>query len=80
MREGSDEIVGATIVAAHAGELISQISLAMTNGLGLKKIAGTIYPYPTQAEALKKVGDAFNRTRLTPWVKWLFERWLGLWR
>jgi len=75
--EGSDEIVGATIVAAHAGELISQISLAMTNGLGLKKIANTIYPYPTQGEAIKKVGDAFNRTRLTPWVKWLFERWLA---
>jgi len=73
---GSDKIVGATIVAPNAGDLISEITLAMTSGLGLKKIAGTIHPYPTQAEAIRRVGDQFNRTRLTPLVKSLFEKWL----
>ena len=72
-----DKILGATIVAAHAGEMISEITLAMVGGLGLSAIARTIHPYPTQAEAIKKVGDAYNRTRLTPWLKALFGKWLA---
>ncbi len=76
VREGTDQILGATIVARHAGEMLSEITLAMTGGLGLGKIARTIHPYPTQAEAIRKIGDAYNRTRLTPRVKRLFERWL----
>jgi pyruvate/2-oxoglutarate dehydrogenase complex dihydrolipoamide dehydrogenase (E3) component len=73
----ADKILGATIVAAHAGDLISEITLAVVGGLGLATIARTIHPYPTQAEALKKLGDAYNRTRLTPFVKWLFGKWLS---
>ncbi len=73
----NDAILGATIVAAHAGDLISEITLAMVGKVGLSTLARTIYPYPTQAEAIKKVGDAYNRTRLTPTVKWLFEKWLA---
>jgi pyruvate/2-oxoglutarate dehydrogenase complex dihydrolipoamide dehydrogenase (E3) component len=72
-----DKILGATVVAAHAGDLISELTLAMVGRLGLRAIADTIHPYPTQAEAIKKVGDAYNRTRLTPAVKWLFEKWLS---
>ena len=74
---GGDKILGATIVAAHAGEMISELTLAMVGRLGLGTIARTIHPYPTQAEAIKKAGDAYNRTRLTPTVKWLFENWLA---
>jgi len=74
---GKGKIVGATIVASHAGDLISEITLAMVAGLGLGTIARTIHPYPTQAEAIKKVADAYNRTRLTPFVKGLFEKWLA---
>jgi hypothetical protein len=48
----------------------------MTAGLGLGALARTLHPYPTQGEAVKKVGDAYNRTRLTPFVKWLFDTWL----
>jgi hypothetical protein len=69
--------VAATIVAAHAGDLISEITLAMTHGLGLQKLGSTIHPYPTQADAIRRLGDQFNRTRLTPWVKSLFQRWLA---
>ena len=76
-RKGTDRIVGATIVAPHAGDLISEITLAMVHGLGLSKIGNTIHPYPTQAEAIRRLGDQFNRTRLTPFVKSLFRRWLS---
>ncbi|MCR9200926.1 MAG: mercuric reductase [Planctomycetaceae bacterium] len=65
-RKGTDQIVGATIVAENAGDLISEVTLAMTNKVGLGKIASTIHPYPTQAEAIRKLGDQINRTRLTP--------------
>jgi pyruvate/2-oxoglutarate dehydrogenase complex dihydrolipoamide dehydrogenase (E3) component len=77
VRKGTDRIVAATIVAAHAGDLISEITLAMTHGLGLQKLGSTIHPYPTQADAIRRLGDQFNRTRLTPWVKSLFQRWLA---
>ena len=75
VREGSDEIVGATIVAANAGEMISEVTLAMVGRLGLATIARAIHPYPTRSEAIRKIGDAYNRTRLTPRVRSLFERW-----
>ncbi|MBC8116035.1 MAG: FAD-containing oxidoreductase, partial [Candidatus Saccharimonas sp.] len=77
VKAGSDQIVGATIVAEHAGEMIGEIVLAMTNHIGLRRLAATIHPYPTVAEAIRKCGDAYNRTRLTPFVKSLFERWLA---
>ena len=75
-RRGGDEILGATIVARHAGEMISEISVAMAGGVGLGRLANVIHPYPTQAEAIRHCGDAYNRTRLTPTVKKLFARWL----
>ena len=77
VKKGTDQIVGATIVARNAGDMISEITLAMTHGLGLKRIGSTIHPYPTQAEAIRKLGDQFNRTRLTPFVKSLFQKWLA---
>ncbi len=77
--KGTDRIVGATIVAGSAGDMISEITLAMTHNLGLKKIGSTIHPYPTQAEAIRRVGDLYNRTRLTPFAKKAMERWLA-WR
>jgi pyruvate/2-oxoglutarate dehydrogenase complex dihydrolipoamide dehydrogenase (E3) component len=76
VRAGTDRIVGATIVARHAGEMIGELVLAMTGGLGLKALSATIHPYPTQAAVLKQLGDAYQRTRLTPTVRWLFSKWL----
>ena len=57
VRKGTDEIVGATVIAAHAGQLMGEPTLAMKAKLGLKMIGGTIHPYPTQAEAIRKTGD-----------------------
>jgi pyruvate/2-oxoglutarate dehydrogenase complex dihydrolipoamide dehydrogenase (E3) component len=66
VRRGSDRIVGAAIVAAHAGEMIGEIALAITGKLGLSSLSETIHPYPTQAEILKRLGDAYQKSRLTP--------------
>jgi pyruvate/2-oxoglutarate dehydrogenase complex dihydrolipoamide dehydrogenase (E3) component/uncharacterized membrane protein YdjX (TVP38/TMEM64 family) len=76
--KGSDRIVGATLVATHAGDMISELTVAMVGEVGLGTIANIIHPYPTQAEAIRKAGDAYNRTRLTPLVKRLFRTWLRM--
>ncbi|MHC4600701.1 MAG: FAD-dependent oxidoreductase, partial [Planctomycetota bacterium] len=75
--KGTDRIVGATIVARHAGDMISEITAAMAGGLGLKGLSGVIHPYPTQAEAIKHAGDIYNRTRLTPGLKRWFTKWFS---
>lgn len=80
VRRGTDRIVGATIVAAHAGEMISEVTLAMRNGIGLKGLASTIHPYPTQADALRKIGDQYNKTRLTPLTQRLLKFLISLGR
>jgi pyruvate/2-oxoglutarate dehydrogenase complex dihydrolipoamide dehydrogenase (E3) component len=77
VRRGTDRILGATIVARDAGDLISEVTMAMTHRLGLARIGATIHPYPTQADALRRLGDQYNRTRLTPLVKSLMGKWLA---
>jgi pyruvate/2-oxoglutarate dehydrogenase complex dihydrolipoamide dehydrogenase (E3) component len=76
-RRRNGRILGATIVARHAGEMISELTLARAGGVSLGTIAQTIHPYPTQAEAIRKIGDAYNRARLTPRVSAIFRRWLS---
>jgi pyruvate/2-oxoglutarate dehydrogenase complex dihydrolipoamide dehydrogenase (E3) component len=68
-KQGSDEILGATIVARHGGEMISEITTAIVNKIGLSQLSNVIHPYPTQAEAIKKAADAYRRTLLTPTSK-----------
>lgn len=77
VRKGSDRIVGATVVGPNAGDMIGEITLAMTQGIGLGKLKDVIHPYPTVGEAIRKVGDAYNRTRLTPTVKRWMDRWFA---
>jgi len=76
-KKGTGTIVGATIVAAHAGDLIAELTLAMSNGIGLGSIANSIHPYPTQGEAIRRLGDLYNRTRFTPKIQKLFKTWLN---
>ncbi|MBA3521324.1 MAG: mercuric reductase [Gemmatimonadales bacterium] len=78
LKKGSDRILGATLVAEHAGDMIGEIVLAMTAGLGLGKIGSTIHPYPTQAEVFRKAADSWRRTRLTPAVKRAFKWFFGV--
>ena len=74
VKKGTDQILGATIVGSHAGDMISEITVAMQSGMGLGKLANVIHPYPTAAEAIRQCGDAYNRSRLTPTVKGIFNR------
>ena len=79
LRRGTDTILGATIVGRHAGEMIAELALAITAGLGLGVIGRTIHPYPTRTEAVRKLADAWSRTRLTPTLRRLCAGWLA-WR
>ena len=76
VRDGSDTILGATIVARHAGEMINGISLAMVAGVGLRTVARVMHTYPTQAEAIKMAANNYTRTRLTPLLRWLLRKWV----
>jgi pyruvate/2-oxoglutarate dehydrogenase complex dihydrolipoamide dehydrogenase (E3) component len=78
VKKGTGRILGATVVAAHAGEMISEVTLAMVGGLGLGTILNTIHPYPTQAEGLKRIAGAYTRGRATPRVLRLLEWWMRL--
>ncbi len=80
VKKGSDRILGATLVADHAGEMLGELSLAITAGVGLGKISGVVHPYPTQAEVIKKAGDAWRRGKLTPFVKKLFALFLRVFK
>ena len=62
VREGSDRILGATIVGRNAGELINNVSLAMVAGLGLRRLADVIHAYPTQGEAVRLAAQACVRS------------------
>jgi len=72
LAKGKDRILGATLVAAHAGDMLGELCLAITAGVGLGKIASTIHPYPTQGEVVKKAADLWRRGKLTPTVKKAF--------
>ncbi len=69
VRERSDEILGATIVARHAGEMINEITLAMVAGIGLRTLARVIHAYPTQAEGIKRAADACAESLRKPVVR-----------
>jgi pyruvate/2-oxoglutarate dehydrogenase complex dihydrolipoamide dehydrogenase (E3) component len=69
LKQGTDRLLGATIVAAHAGDLLTYFTLAMTNGAGLASLANAIYPYPTQSELIKKLANLHLQAKLKPWIK-----------
>jgi pyruvate/2-oxoglutarate dehydrogenase complex dihydrolipoamide dehydrogenase (E3) component len=75
--EGSDHILGATIVSRDAGDMISQVTLAMVAGVGLRTLAKVIHAYPTKTEAIREAALAYNRTRITPRVIARLRRWLA---
>jgi pyruvate/2-oxoglutarate dehydrogenase complex dihydrolipoamide dehydrogenase (E3) component len=77
VRKGTDSILGGTVVASHAGEMISEISLAMQGGLGLKSLANTIHPYPTEAEVIKKAANAWRKKSFTKQKKQIISQWFS---
>ena len=77
-KPGKDKILGVTIVGYHASELLTEFTLAMRHGLGLKKIMATIHPYPTLSEANKYTAGEWQKARkpeaLLKWVE-RFHTW-----
>jgi pyruvate/2-oxoglutarate dehydrogenase complex dihydrolipoamide dehydrogenase (E3) component len=82
VEKGSKEgrILGATLVAEHAGDMIGELCLAITHGVGLNKIASVIHPYPTQGEVVKKAADTWRRGKLTPGTKKTLGRWFRIFK
>ncbi len=72
---GKDEILGATVLGAHAGEVMHELLVAAKHGIGLSKLSATVHAYPTYSSSVQRVADAYQKTRLTPRVAGLF-RWL----
>jgi pyruvate/2-oxoglutarate dehydrogenase complex dihydrolipoamide dehydrogenase (E3) component len=77
VREGTGKILGATVVASHAGDLINEISLAMSAGLGLDALARVNQPYPTQSQAIRMAAGAHARSRRQAVRTWLTAKWLS---
>jgi pyruvate/2-oxoglutarate dehydrogenase complex dihydrolipoamide dehydrogenase (E3) component len=78
VERGRSTLLGATVVAEDAGELIVPICIAMTQKLTLSDLGKTVFPYPTRSEYLRRLADNYGRTRLTPLVKKLMEMWLRM--
>ena len=72
---GSDRILGVTIAAQHAGDLISEFVLAMKHGIGLNKILGTIHIYPTFAEMNKFAASEWRKSNKPEWALHIAEKY-----
>jgi pyruvate/2-oxoglutarate dehydrogenase complex dihydrolipoamide dehydrogenase (E3) component len=77
VRDGTDTILGATVVARHAGEMINGITLAMVAGIGLSTVARVIHTYPTQADAIKMAAEAYTSSSASSFGQWLVRRWIN---
>ncbi len=75
LKRGTDTILGGTLVADHAGEMIGELAVAIRNGVGLNALGSTIHAYPTQSEVYRKAADTWRRGRLTPLARRLFSAW-----
>jgi pyruvate/2-oxoglutarate dehydrogenase complex dihydrolipoamide dehydrogenase (E3) component len=63
------KLLGATLVSRHAGESIGELVMAIQHKMKVGQLGAVIHPYPTQAEIIKRLGDASMRGRLKPWMK-----------
>lgn len=75
----SGKILGGTIVARHAGDMIGQLTMAIANGMKMSALARTIHPYPTRTESLRHIGEMYELSQLTPPFRKLIRHWLA-WR
>ncbi|MEE2776508.1 MAG: mercuric reductase [Acidobacteriota bacterium] len=80
LEAGSDRIVGATLVAEHAGDMIGEAAVAITHRIPIGKIGATIHPYPTQGEVYRKAANVWVKGRLTPTAKRFLDFWFRLFR
>ena len=80
LKKGSDRILGATLVCAQAGDMIGEITLAMTAGLGLGKLGSTIHPYPTRSDVFARAANAWRKQKLTPTARKVFRAFFRVFR
>ena len=73
-KRGRSQVVGATVVGSQAGDLINTLSLLMSQDLSLSTLSNAIHCYPTQSQVLQRIGDQFQRTRLTSFTARLLKR------
>jgi len=59
----NDTIIGAHAIGAHAGEYIQNLTLAIQHKITIQQLSGTIYPYPTFSEIVKKAFSRYLRTK-----------------
>lgn len=76
-RRGTGAVVGGTIVAPHAGEMIGELTLLASQKLSLTALASVTHCYPTLVEAYKQLSDQYQRTRLSPRAATWLGRWLA---
>jgi pyruvate/2-oxoglutarate dehydrogenase complex dihydrolipoamide dehydrogenase (E3) component len=80
VHDGTAKILGATVVARHAGDLINEISLAMSAGLDLHALSRVNQPYPTQSQAIKMAAEAYVKSPPSRLRRWLTTKWLNIGR
>jgi pyruvate/2-oxoglutarate dehydrogenase complex dihydrolipoamide dehydrogenase (E3) component len=78
VKQGTDRILGATVVARHAGEMINGLSLAINSGIGLRALGRVVHTYPTQAEAIKMAADVYRRELFMSGPNAMTRAWLAL--
>lgn len=66
MEKDGDKILGATLVGGPAGDIITNVTQAMHNGIGLKDLGACVHPYPSYAECIKALADGYNRSKIGP--------------
>jgi len=75
--EPNGRLLGATLVGAHAGELIHEYVLALAKGMKAGDVSGVIHIYPTLAQINRRVADQRLKAQLTPrvkkWLKFIFR-------
>jgi pyruvate/2-oxoglutarate dehydrogenase complex dihydrolipoamide dehydrogenase (E3) component len=74
---GTDKILGATIVAARASEMINEISVAMSTGIGMRKLAGVLHTYPAQSDAIRLAALAYTLDEPVSWLQKAYARWFA---
>jgi pyruvate/2-oxoglutarate dehydrogenase complex dihydrolipoamide dehydrogenase (E3) component len=78
VKKGKSKILGATIVAKNAGDLLSEITLAMVTGKGVKPMCrGMIHPYPTQSDVVKRTASQYYEKKMSPFLSKILKRWFS---
>jgi pyruvate/2-oxoglutarate dehydrogenase complex dihydrolipoamide dehydrogenase (E3) component len=78
VKKGKSKILGATIVARNAGDMLSEITLAMVTGKGVKSMCRRmIHPYPTQSDVVKRAASQYYEKKMSPFLSRILKHWFS---